>query len=89
VRGQSPEEPRSEKPLPALPSPEELGVSVPKPANWCELRIRLDRLGASEFQLKPNDGGWHFTCKLRDGRTLEGRGATDADAVIQAIERNN
>jgi hypothetical protein len=84
VRGQSPDESRT-KSLPPMPTPEQLGVSVPKPADWNDLRVRLDRIGASGFQLTPQADGWRFTCRLPDGRQLDTRGATDADAVQRAL----
>jgi hypothetical protein len=86
ARGQSPEEPKV-KPLPPMPTPEQLGVSLPKPTDWSELRVRLDRLGASHFQLTKQGDGWRFTCQLPSGRTLEGAGSTDADAVLAAIQK--
>ena len=85
VRGQKAEEPRT---LAAMPTPEQLGVALPKPADWTELRVRLDRLGASQFTLVKNDGGWRFACQLPGGRSLEGHGATDADAVSDALNKS-
>ena len=87
ARGQNPDETRTVKPLPPMPTPEQLGVSVPKPPDWNDLRLRLDRLGASHFELTQQADGWHFLCRLANGRTLEGRGATDADAVLRAIDQ--
>jgi hypothetical protein len=55
--------------------------------DWCELRVRLDRVGASDFQLTPGEDGWRFSCRLPSGHTLEGRGATDADAVLNALSQ--
>lgn len=70
-----------------MPTPEQLGIEVPKPVSWSDLRVKLDRLGASGFQLKQHADGWRFSCQLPGGRTLEGRGNTDADAVIQALRQ--
>src|SRR5437763_6725584 len=55
VRGQSPDEaparPTSFKL--EMPSPEALGVPVPAtPLDWTDLRVRLDRLGATRFALE-------------------------------------
>jgi len=85
ARGQMPEESRAARPLPPMPTPEQLGVSVPKPADWAGLRVRLDRLHASQFDLTKQADGWRFTCRLPNGRMLEGRGTTDAEAVQQAL----
>jgi hypothetical protein len=85
VRGQSPDEPRTVKPLPPMPTPEQLGVPVPKPVDWNDLRVRLDRIGASGFQLTQQTDGWRFTCRLPNGRQLEARGTSDADAVLNAL----
>jgi hypothetical protein len=87
VRAQSADEPRTIKPLPQMPTPEQLGIEIPKPLNWSDLRIKLDRLGASGFQLMRHSDGWRFACQLPGGRTLEGRGATDVEAVIQALRQ--
>jgi hypothetical protein len=84
VRGQSPDEPKT-KPLPPMPTPDQLGVNLPKPADWSELRVRLDRLGACQFQLTPQSDGWHFACELPGGRKMEGHGRTEADAVQRAL----
>jgi hypothetical protein len=86
VRGQSPEEPKV-KPLPPMPTPEQLGVCLPKPTDWSELRVRLDRVGASQFQLTQQGGDWRFTCQLPGGRKVEGHGSTDADAVMTALQK--
>ena len=85
VRGQSPDEPKA-KPLAPMPTPEQLGVALPKPADWSELRVRLDRVGASQFQLTHQADGWRFSCQLPGGRPLEGRGATEVDAVLAALD---
>jgi hypothetical protein len=86
VRGQSPDEPKV-KPLPPMPTPEQLGVSLPKPTDWAELRVRLDRVGASQFQLTQQGGEWRFTCQLPGGRILDGQGSTEADAVLAALQK--
>jgi hypothetical protein len=87
VRAQNADEPPAAKPLPPMPTPEQLGIEVPKAMNWSDLRIKLDRLGASGFQLMQHSDGWRFSCGLPGGRTLEGRGNTDADAVMQALRQ--
>jgi hypothetical protein len=87
VRGQSPDESHSIKPLPPMPTPEQLGIVPPKPVDWNDLRVRLDRIGASSFQLTQHPDGWHFTCRLPNGRQLESRGTSDADAVQNALRQ--
>jgi len=31
--------------------------------------------------------GYHFSCRLPAGRSAEGRGASEADAIRQALEQ--
>jgi hypothetical protein len=96
VRGQMPEEPHpaAAPPKLALPPPEALGVPVPHPAapvDWTALRVRLDRLGATEFALERlPEGDYRFRCRLPSAdpahpRTVEVRAATEAEAVQQAL----
>jgi hypothetical protein len=89
ARGQKPEEARP-APL-AMPTPEDLGISMPKPAampvDWSSIRARLDRLGATAFSMERAGGSFHFSCRLPAGRSLEGRGATEADAIKQALDQ--
>ena len=95
VRGQMPEERPAAKPvprkaaLPDMPPPEVLGVPVPPPPpDWTELRLRLDRLGATRFSLDKQADGYRFTCEVRTTagpRTLEARAATEAEAVQRAL----
>jgi hypothetical protein len=97
VRGQKPEEPRpAAPPALAMPPPEALGVPVPRPAapvDWAALRVRLDRLGATQFALETlSEGGYRFTCRLPSAdparpRAAEGRAATEAEAVRLALEQ--
>lgn len=86
VRAQNSDEPRIERrPLPPMPTPEQLGVSMPKPVTMIDLRVRLDRVGASGFQLASQADGWRFACRLPNGRTVEAIGASDTDAVLRAL----
>jgi hypothetical protein len=88
-----PDEPRAKpaprKTLPEMPPPEALGVSMPAPPpDWTDLRVRLDRLGATGFSLEKQADGYRFTCEVRTTagpRTLEGRAATEAEAVQRAL----
>jgi hypothetical protein len=95
VRGQMPEEHPAAKPVPRkaavpeMPPPEALGVAVPPPPpDWTELRVRLDRLGATRFSLEKQADGYRFTCEVRTTagpRTIEGRAATEAEAVQRTL----
>lgn len=97
VRGQSPDEAparpvRSAALKLEMPPPEALGVPVPAAAvDWTDLRLKLDRLGATRFALEQVDGGYRFTCQVpaADGRarTVEGRAATEAAAVQRALDQ--
>src|SRR5947208_113040 len=75
----------------AMPRPEELGSGMRKPAvapvDWTTIRARLDRVGATAFSLERAGTGYHFTCRLPAGRSADGRGATEADAIRQALEQ--
>lgn len=82
-----PEEPRIARPLPPMPTPEQLGIALAKPVDWSQLRVRLDRVGASGFQLTSESGGWRFTCHLTNGRTVEGRADNDVEAVLNALRQ--
>jgi hypothetical protein len=93
VRGQSPDEapvrPVVRRPL-EMPSPEALGVPVPATElDWTDLRLKLDRLGATGFALdKLPDGGFRFSCQVpaASGRRLvEGQATTEAEAVRRAL----
>jgi hypothetical protein len=89
------DEPRS-APL-VIPTPEELGIVVPKPvardraqpevADWTATRAALDRLGAMAFTLEQAGMGYRFSCRLSAGRLVEGRGATEAEAIRLALEQ--
>ena len=92
VRGQSPDEaPARPRIRLEMPPPEALGVPAPAaPPDWTDLRVRLDRIGATGFAMqKQADGSYRFTCQVRaaDGgtRQYEGRAATEAGAVRRAV----
>jgi hypothetical protein len=89
ARGQKPDEPRQA--ALAMPTPEELGIGTSKPAagpiDWLTVRARLDRVGATAFALERAGTGYHFSCRLPTGRSAEGRGATEADAIRQALDQ--
>jgi hypothetical protein len=96
ARGQSPDEaparPAVRRPL-EMPPPEALGVPMPATdLDWTDLRVRLDRLGATGFALeKLPAGGYRFGCQVPaaggQSRTVEGRAATEAEAVRRALEQ--
>jgi len=75
-----------------MPPPEALGVPVPAaPPDWTDLRVRLDRIGAKQFTLDPlPEGGYRFTCQVSttggQSRTIEGRAATEGEAVRRAVD---
>jgi hypothetical protein len=79
-----------------LPSPEDLGVSAPRPtagADWSAALRRFDQLGATGFQLeKLPQGGCRVSCLLptsQPGRThrIDAQAASDGDALRLALER--
>jgi hypothetical protein len=94
VRGQKPDEPPvrpTRRPL-EMPSPEALGVPVPAAElDWTDLRVRLDRLGATGFLMEQVPGGYRFACRVPTAggqlRLVEGRAATEAAAVRQALDQ--
>jgi hypothetical protein len=92
VRGQKPDDAPARPMLKLeMPPPEALGVPAPAaPPDWTELRVRLDRIGATGFAMrKQADGSYRFACQVRPAggppRTVEGRGATEAEAVRRAV----
>jgi hypothetical protein len=95
VRGQKADEPPPARPTPRpleMPSPEALGVPVPAAElDWTDLRLRLDRVGATGFALEQVPGGYRFACRVPTAggspRTVEGRAATEAEAVRQALDQ--
>jgi hypothetical protein len=94
VRGQIPEE-APVRPAAIkldMPSPEALGVTVPvAPPSWTDLRVQLDRIGATGFALDPlPEGGYRFRCQVLTANgptTVEGRAATEAEAVQRVLEQ--
>lgn len=94
VRGQKPDE-VSARPVPRpleMPSPQALGVPVPATElDWTDLRVRLDRMGATGFLMEQVPGGYHFACRVTTAggqpRLVEGRAATEADAVRRALDQ--
>jgi hypothetical protein len=94
ARGQMPEEAPRRSPQPIkleMPSPEALGVPTPPPPlDWTDVRVRLDRMGATGFSLDQQADGFHFRCQIASGgqpRTLEGHGMTEDEAVQQALRQ--
>jgi hypothetical protein len=91
VRGQIPDEAPVRPSLKLdMPSPEALGVVVPAaPPNWTDLRVRLDRIGATGFSLDLlPEGGYRFRCQVLTAngpRTVEGRAATEGEAVQRVL----
>jgi hypothetical protein len=92
VRGQIPEEAPAPRPAPKLemPTPEALGVPA-VPPSLTDLRVRLDRIGATGFALDPlPEGGYRFRCQVltANGPTVvEGRAATEAEAVQRVLDQ--
>jgi hypothetical protein len=94
VRGQKADEPPARtvnRPL-EMPSPEALGVPVPATElDWTDLRVRLDRLGATGFSLEQLPGGFRFACRVPTAggqpRLIEGRATTEAEAVRRALDQ--
>ena len=85
VRGQMPDAPATLK----MPAPEQLGIRLNKadaPLDWDQLRQQIDEIGADSFQLDKHASGYRFTCEL-PGRTIEGIGACEADAVRKAVAK--
>jgi hypothetical protein len=104
VRGQRPEdpiEPAAPAPRPReevrLPSPEELGVGLGRPAeaglDWASVHRRLEGLGAVCFQMRQlPQGGWHVTCLLPTAQAdrtqrVEAKAEARAEAVRLALEQ--
>jgi hypothetical protein len=92
VRGQMPDETlrRPAPPKLEMPSPETLDVPMPvAPPDWTDLRVRLDRAGATRFSLEKQADGYRFTCDVPAGngqvRTVEGRAASEGEAVQRAL----
>src|SRR5690242_9849363 len=96
VRGQRPDEPAPEPAAPVIraavlrmPSPQELGVAdVKRPespgVDWTAVHNRLDRLGATCFQMeRTSEGSLRITCLLpteQRGRShrIEAQASTEA-----------
>jgi len=79
------------------PTPEQLGIAVPArtpvQVDWNLTRQRLQQMGALTFQLdRLPDDGRRFSITLPTAETgkthmIQGNGATEAEAVRQALER--
>jgi hypothetical protein len=79
------------------PTPEQLGIAVPTrtpvQVDWSLTRQRLQQMGALTFQLDwlPEDGRRFSitlpTAEAGKAHLIQGDGATEADAVRQALER--
>lgn len=97
VRAAPPDEaPARPAPL-AMPSPERLGVGLPRPAatatlDWAVVGRQLQQVGASGSHLDPlPGGGYRFTCWLPGSqpgvsRRFEATAATEAEAARLALE---
>jgi len=103
VRLQAPEEliPAQPPPPLVLPTPEQLGVAMARPAatalqdlpvDWNVTRDRLNRLGAVRFSVaKLSEGAYRIAFELpttQPGRThhIEAEAATEGAAVCQALD---
>jgi hypothetical protein len=103
-----PAAPRAAAPAPrrivalSMPSPETLGVPAARPAarpaadvpvDWSAAMARLDRLGATCFQVERlPQGGSQFTCLLPTGQAnqahrIEARAGSEGEAVRLALDR--
>jgi hypothetical protein len=76
----------------AMPSPAEMGLggrSQPKELDWVEVRRRMDRLGATGFDLKKLPaGGYRVTFQVPTAvgmRPAEAEAANEADALNSAL----
>ena len=98
VRGQAPDEVSDLHPVQlVLPSPEKLGIALPRSAeaaiDWAAAHRRLDQLGATCFHLeRSTTGGCKVTCMLpaaQPGRSrqIEAQGRTQAEAVRAALDQ--
>src|SRR5262245_12202238 len=102
VRAVSPDEPSAPLPVPRheplrIPSPEQLGVTAPAPANsvvdWNDMHRRLDRLSALSRNVETlPQGGYRFTLHLPTAvpdRThrVEAEAAGEAEAVLAALQK--
>ena len=102
VRFQKPDDPPASERRPenspvalTLPPPEQLGIGGATAAGDIDLNAlnhRLDELGAESSEWRRTPDGYHFTCVLANAdlsrkQTLEGRGATRADAARQLLAR--
>jgi len=96
VRGDD-NEPQGLSPV-RIPTPEQLGVastrggSRPTGFDWARVHQRLKELGSVGFQFEQTTSGYKVVCKLATaefGRshTVEGRGATEAEAAEQMLNR--
>jgi hypothetical protein len=81
-----------------MPSPERLGVGVPRPAaggtlDWSVVGRQLQQVGANGSHLdRLPEGGFRFTCWLPGAqpgvsRRVEATAATEAEAARLALER--
>jgi hypothetical protein len=73
-----------------MPSPEELGIRLGKsaaPLDWNQLRRQLDELGASSFQLEKHGQGYRFVFQNSGGKTVEGLGNSEGEAVRAALAK--
>jgi hypothetical protein len=104
-RGQIPDEPtRRHRPARiqpvlaqlSMPSPEQLGVSVPGAAtpsggDWTALHRRLDLLGVHATDLEKYGDGYRFVCVVPTGqpdhfRRFEAQAALDTEAARLALD---
>ena len=80
----------------SMPSPEQLGVSVPDTAtasgtDWTALHRRLDRLGVNATHLEKSGAGYRFVCVVPTGqpdhfRRFEAQAAGDTEAARLAVD---
>jgi hypothetical protein len=98
VRGAPPDDPPARSATLAMPSPEHLGVGVPRPVasnsvDWAVVGRQLQQVGARGSHLDSlPDGGFRFTCWLPGAqpgvsRRVEATAATEAEAARKALER--
>ncbi len=98
VRAQAPDATPPNPPQISLPSPEALGIQVtaaaprataPAPAvDWNQIHARLEQLGIVNLHRdRLPQGGFRVTLALPGQQPVEGIGATEAAAMMAALQR--
>jgi hypothetical protein len=85
-----------------IPLPKEMGIRIPSPTDlgvgiktstsssellsWDQIRQRLDRLGATKFQLEKVAQGYRFAFELSSG-PIESSGNSENEAIRSALSK--